>query len=68
MASSQGHMTVIVALVEEGGANINQQTTDTEDTPLMLSVSRTLCIQDIYMVYWSIHRFVEVTMKQLIIY
>lgn len=41
MASSHGHMTVIVALVEEGGANINQQTTDTEDTPLMLSVSRT---------------------------
>lgn len=38
VASSHGHMTVIVALVEEGGADINLQTTETGDTPLILSV------------------------------
>ena len=35
-------MTVIVALVEEGGADVNLQTTETGDTPLILSVSSIL--------------------------
>jgi ankyrin repeat protein len=39
MASSRGHMTVIVALVEEGGADVNLQAEGTGDTPLILSVS-----------------------------
>ena len=41
IASSHGHMTVIVALVEEGEADINLPTSDSGETPLMLSVSNT---------------------------
>ena len=39
VASSQGHMSIIVALVEEGGADINSRGGDQKDTPLILTVS-----------------------------
>ena len=39
IASSQGHMSIIVALVEEGGADINSRGGDQKDTPLILTVS-----------------------------
>ncbi len=40
VASSEGHTAIIVALVEEGGADINLQGGEKRDTPLMLSVSK----------------------------
>ena len=40
VASSCGHVAVIVALVEEGGADLDQQAGEARDTPLMLSVGR----------------------------
>ena len=39
MASEHGHTAIIVALVEEGGADINSKGGERGDTPLMLSVS-----------------------------
>lgn len=39
VASRQGHMAIIVALVEEGGADVNIKGGERGDTPLMLSVS-----------------------------
>ena len=39
IASSEGHTAIIVALVEEGRADVNLQGGDKKDTPLMLSVS-----------------------------
>ena len=38
VASSCGYVAVIVALVEEGGADLDQQAGEAGDTPLMLSV------------------------------
>ena len=38
VASSKGHRAIIVALVEEGGADVNIRGGEREDTPLMLSV------------------------------
>jgi mitogen-activated protein kinase kinase kinase 19 len=56
VASSHGHMTVIVALVEEGGADINLQTSQTGDTPLIISVGSLLSIylqKDGFQQYWA---------------
>ena len=39
VASAQGRMAIIVALVEEGGADINLKGGERGDTPLMRSVS-----------------------------
>lgn len=39
VASSSGHRSIIVALVEEGGADVNTRGGVRGDTPLMLSVS-----------------------------
>ena len=39
VASSEGHRAIIVALVEEGGADVNVRGGKRKDTPLMLSVS-----------------------------
>ena len=39
VASAKGHTAIIVALVEEGGADINCKGGEHGDTPLMLSVS-----------------------------
>ena len=38
MASKDGHTAIIVALVEEGGADVNVRGGEQGDTPLMLSV------------------------------
>ncbi len=38
VACGEGHTAIIVALVEEGGADINARGGDTGDTPLMMSV------------------------------
>lgn len=42
MASKQGHTAIIVALVEEGGADINVRGGEQGDTPLMLTVRNTV--------------------------
>lgn len=39
VAASKGHTAIIVALIEEGNANIDVRGGDNKDTPLMLSVS-----------------------------
>ena len=39
LASEAGHTAIIVALVEEGHADVNQKGGKKGDTPLMLSVS-----------------------------
>lgn len=38
VASRKGHTAIIVALVEEGGADVNVRGGEQGDTPLMLSV------------------------------
>ena len=38
IASKMGHTAIVVALIEEGNADINQRGGDKSDTPLMLSV------------------------------
>ena len=42
-ASSHGNMAIIVALVEEGGANINKPSGERGDTPLMVSAREGQC-------------------------
>lgn len=42
VASKLGHTAIVVALLEEGSADINQRGGDKGDTPLMLSVSAIL--------------------------
>ena len=39
VASGKGHTAIIVALVEEGGADVNLRGGERGDTPLILSVS-----------------------------
>ena len=39
VASESGHTAIIIALVEEGNANVNQKGGEKGDTPLMISVS-----------------------------
>ena len=48
LASSEGHTAIIVALVEEGGADVNLQGGERKDTPLMLSVSHSSGIAKFY--------------------
>ena len=42
IASGKGHTAIIIALVEEGGADINSKGGERNDTPLMLTVSLVL--------------------------
>lgn len=44
VASNEGHTAIIVALVEEGGADVNFRGGERKDTPLMLSVRKNLNI------------------------
>lgn len=41
VASGKGHTAIIIALVEEGGADVNSKGGERNDTPLMLTVSHT---------------------------
>ena len=41
VASGKGHTAIIIALVEEGGADVNSKGGQMNDTPLMLTVSHT---------------------------
>lgn len=50
IASDRGHTAIIIALVEEGGADVNSKGGERNDTPLMLTVSppppgQCVCVQ-----------------------
>lgn len=57
-----------MALVEEGGADVNVQTGDTGDTPLMLSVSEAVPAQETgsMFMFLTYSRFEEATMRLLV--
>ena len=55
MASKQGHTAIIVALVEEGGADVNVRGGEQGDTPLMLTVRNTAC--SVHVQYKFLHNY-----------